>query len=367
VTVTHPVDDRTLTVTFQVLVVEDGTEEPTVVSIAVTTPPTVTEYQVGEALDLTGLVVTATLSDGSTRQVAAGDLTVTGYDPSLVGTQTVTVAVGGFSATFQVTVAAPPAPVTLTGLQVVTPPAVGTYIQGTALDLTGLVVEATYSDGNTRPVPVDSLTVSGFDPLAVGEQTVTLTLLGAHGDSAQAAFTVTVTSPPPGPGPGDGSGPGAGGGAPDSGAPDATTPAPPAGSASELRTSDGVSGGLSSQRVQAGGTVTVTASGFAAGETVQVWLYSSPVFLGRVVADAAGVVTTTVTIPAGLAAGAHSLVLVGETSGLVYVGELEVVASGVLSTTGATGVVWLALAAGVLLVAGSWLVVARRRGVAVRV
>jgi LPXTG-motif cell wall-anchored protein len=374
VTVTHTAGDQDLTATFQVTVVEPGTEQPTVVSIAVTTPPTVTEYLVGDPLDLTGLVVTATLSDGSTRVVPAGDLTVTGYDPSAAGTQTVTVTVGGASATFPVTVTAPPEPVTLTGLRVVTPPTVDRYVQGAALDLTGLVAEATYSDGSTRAVGVDELVVSGFDPLTVGEQTVTLTLVGADGVEVQATFVVTVTATPPGdggpgdggPGGGSGSGggeaPGDGGTTPDHGSPAGPgTPAPPAGSASELTTSDGVSGSVSVPRVAPGGSVTVTARGFQAGESVQVWLYSTPTFVGRAVADAAGVVTATISVPAGLATGTHSVVLVGESSGLVWVGEFDVVAAGALATTGTSGVAWLAVVAGLVLASGAGLVVVRRR------
>lgn len=46
---------------------------PTLESIAITTPPTKTAYTVGETFDLSGMVVTATYSDGTTA-------TVTGYD-----------------------------------------------------------------------------------------------------------------------------------------------------------------------------------------------------------------------------------------------------------------------------------------------
>lgn len=61
-----------------------------VTGIAVTSAPSVTTYPVGSALDLTGLVVTATLSDGTT-QVLLGDVyTVSGYSPAVLGAQVVT-------------------------------------------------------------------------------------------------------------------------------------------------------------------------------------------------------------------------------------------------------------------------------------
>ena len=43
--------------------------EPDLVSIAVTTPPTKTAYTAGETLDLTGMVITATYSNETTKPV----------------------------------------------------------------------------------------------------------------------------------------------------------------------------------------------------------------------------------------------------------------------------------------------------------
>jgi hypothetical protein len=63
-------------------------------SVSVRTPPTKTTYAVGQALDLTGLVVTADYTDGVKGEVLArgyGGYAVSGYDPNASGTQTVTV------------------------------------------------------------------------------------------------------------------------------------------------------------------------------------------------------------------------------------------------------------------------------------
>lgn len=59
-------------------------EEDTLQSIAVTTPPTKTEYVAGETFDPTGMVVTATYASGATKDVTNA---VT-FDPSLVADQT---------------------------------------------------------------------------------------------------------------------------------------------------------------------------------------------------------------------------------------------------------------------------------------
>ncbi|WP_203675763.1 HtaA domain-containing protein, partial [Cellulomonas phragmiteti] len=71
--------------------------------------------------------------------------------------------------------------------------------------------------------------------------------------------------------------------------------------------------GLTSGAVVAGGVLTLTADGFAPGEAgVRVELHSDPVVLARgLVADASGVVTTSVTVPAATPAGRHTLVVVG--------------------------------------------------------
>lgn len=65
-------------------------------------PPTKLVYVVGEALDLDGMVV-AGIYDDSTEETIT-DYTVSGYDPSVVGQQTVYVAYAGDSVSFDVTV-----------------------------------------------------------------------------------------------------------------------------------------------------------------------------------------------------------------------------------------------------------------------
>ena len=57
-----------------------------------------TDYLVGEALDVTGLVVTAEFSDGSSEVVSDKDYIVTGFDNSVIGTNTITINYNGVSA-----------------------------------------------------------------------------------------------------------------------------------------------------------------------------------------------------------------------------------------------------------------------------
>ena len=60
--------------------------------------PTKTEYEIGDELDLTGLVVTAHYSDGS--EVAVEDYEVSGFDSSTAGEKTITVTYQDKTTTF---------------------------------------------------------------------------------------------------------------------------------------------------------------------------------------------------------------------------------------------------------------------------
>lgn len=83
------------------------------VGIAANYPPTAsirvakpikTIFGKGDALELGGLVVTAVGADGNERTLAANEYEVSGYDPTKLGEQTITVTAEGKTATFTVTV-----------------------------------------------------------------------------------------------------------------------------------------------------------------------------------------------------------------------------------------------------------------------
>lgn len=75
--------------------------ETQLVGIEITTPPTKTEYLVGEEFDPRGMVVTATYSDGSTETVTDYTMTINGFNSdNATDSQTVTISVSwnGFTA-----------------------------------------------------------------------------------------------------------------------------------------------------------------------------------------------------------------------------------------------------------------------------
>jgi hypothetical protein len=122
---------------------------PTAVTgITVTTPPTKIQYNLGEELDTTGMVVTAAYSDGST--VAVTGYAVSGYDKTTLGNKTVIVTYSGKNAEFTVNVIDP------TRQTVATPTlsvAAGTYnvAQSVALSCTTENATIYYTTDGSNP------------------------------------------------------------------------------------------------------------------------------------------------------------------------------------------------------------------------
>ena len=162
--------------------------KPTLTGITLNTVNVKKAYNYGEALNLAGLVVTANYSDNTTAAVT--DYTtnpVNGTTLNTVGEQVVTITYQSFNAEFTVTVNK-----VLTVITLNTENVKKDYYTGDALDLTGLVVTANYSDNTTANVtdyvanPANGAVFS-----AVGEQTVTITY-----QQKTATFKVTVTKAP---------------------------------------------------------------------------------------------------------------------------------------------------------------------------
>jgi len=141
-------------------------------------PPTKTEYQYGEELDLAGLVVTVVYADGFTENRT--DYTVSGYSALTVGEQTVTVSYRAVSASFTVTVITD-----VTGIEITSLPTKTEYKQGETFSSDGLVVSTINTAGEKEAIT--DYTLSGFDSAVLGEQTVTASYAGFT-----ASFTVNV-------------------------------------------------------------------------------------------------------------------------------------------------------------------------------
>ena len=145
------------------------------------TPPAKTVYEKGEALDLSGAVITAHHGTGKSFDIPVTPDMVSGYDPEKSGKQTLTVTYGGRQITFDVTVAGD-----VTGWQA---PWHTIYEQGEPLDVEqGFLTIGSGEDSHTVYITADM--VSGYDPNKLGKQTLTVSYQG----KAQFTYEIEVLS-----------------------------------------------------------------------------------------------------------------------------------------------------------------------------
>jgi LPXTG-motif cell wall-anchored protein len=127
---------------------------------------------------------------------------------------------------------------------------------------------------------------------------------------------------------------------------------------------------LASYAVQLGGTDTAHGTGFDANEGVNGFIHSARVFIGHTTSNGNGVANLTFTVPTTLAAGHHTVELVGQRSGVAESVGLTVVAGAGSSASSGSGLPFTggndilpmtAAGVGLVLVGGLALVAARRR------
>lgn len=132
---------KTITVTAsgKTTTFEISVSEASITAISVTTMPTKTNYHIGKEFDSTGIVVTATASDGNTIDVTK-DCTYSGFGSSSPKTNTITVTYGILTTTFDVTIMQP---LSITGGNYSS----DTYFVGETTDISVYSITVSYSDG----------------------------------------------------------------------------------------------------------------------------------------------------------------------------------------------------------------------------
>ena len=142
------------------------------IDIKITSLPDKTEYiDSEEEFDVEGLGVSAVFSDGTVLPVEGYSVAV----PSLTtpGRKAVLVYYGGLTASFFINVSRAP----ISGITIVSLPDKTDYLEGETISLSGLKVQADYSDGRPSTVVTD-YKVKGIDtsvPAVPGRYTVTVT------------------------------------------------------------------------------------------------------------------------------------------------------------------------------------------------
>jgi hypothetical protein len=181
--------------TTKVILVEKGgggggSSSVALSGIEVTTPPTKTKYLAGDTFDPTGMVVTGSYT---LEGVAWTTQEITGYtcSPTTLtdGTTAITITYTENRITKTTTT---PVSVThkLTSIKVSTNPTKTTYEYGDTLSTTGMVVQATYSDGTTANVSGYSCSPTSLT--TVGSSITITVSYSENGVSKTTTFTVVV-------------------------------------------------------------------------------------------------------------------------------------------------------------------------------
>ncbi len=185
------VTGKTLTVTYNGLTTtyQINVTNP-VSSITLNPEPTKKTYKYGETLSLVGGSLDVVFESGATDTIALADSMISGFDPTILGNQIVTVTYGKNSAgadvttSYNVNVQDYVTGITVTGEK-------NSYNYGEVLDLTQGTVNVTMASGTpAAPVALNdaSVTVSGYSPTTTGNQTLTVTL-----GTQSTTYTVNVT------------------------------------------------------------------------------------------------------------------------------------------------------------------------------
>ena len=149
------------------------------------TRPTKLVYNVGETIDLTNGKVKEIMASGlATSPVAMTDsqVTITGFDTTIIGAKTITVKYKGFTKTFSITVVDP-----TSSMVIKTLPDKLDYKYGEELDLTGGTIQITKTSGSTQILNITKQMISGYNPKKLGSQVITVTY-----DGKTAEFSVNV-------------------------------------------------------------------------------------------------------------------------------------------------------------------------------
>lgn len=165
---------------------EISVAEKVVDSLEWVTQPSKTEYPQNDkafsSASFSDGVVKATFNDAEERELSLTETSVTGFDISKLGAQTVTVTYGGKSVTFDANVTEP-----VISKQYVTPPALTNYADGEALNLAGMQIVTEMNNGYVSTLDVsgaEDITISLDDasditaPLSNGEKTLNVSYNG---------------------------------------------------------------------------------------------------------------------------------------------------------------------------------------------
>lgn len=165
INVSYTYHDKTVSTYFSI------TMKPKLTGIVVTSKPTKIVYIMGEQFNKDGMVITAKLSDGTTKNVSSLCKT-SGYDCESPGVKTITVTYSYATQTFSKTFSIVMMP-KLKSISIESKPKKLSYDIGETFDSDGMVIKATFSDDSTKDITA-KCTLSGFDSSSSGKKIITV-------------------------------------------------------------------------------------------------------------------------------------------------------------------------------------------------
>ena len=153
-----------------------------IVAIEVTTSPK-TEYTEGDDFSAENGILTLTYNTDETETIDLSEATITGYDNTKVGEQTLKIEYQGMETTLTVTVKIKKA---LASISVTTSPKTE-YTEGDDFSAENGILTLTYNTDETETIDLSEATITGYDNTKVGEQTLKIEYQGM-----ETTLTVTV-------------------------------------------------------------------------------------------------------------------------------------------------------------------------------
>ena len=135
----------------------------TLSSIAITNNPTRTTYSEGEKFDKAGMVITATYSDGTKKEITNYSINLTEALKTTDTKVVITYTENNVTKTVEqkITVTPKTTSITLTSIKITKAPTKTKYTEGEKFSKNGMVITAAYSDGTTKEITNYSISPSG--------------------------------------------------------------------------------------------------------------------------------------------------------------------------------------------------------------
>ena len=182
-TVSYTENGETKTTTYNVSV------KDTVTAISMKKTPK-TEYKYNEPLDLSNGTITITKGSG-TKDIAITENMVSGYDPTKLGKQTITITYGGKTTSYEVNVKD-----YVTGISITPNAITGTYNDELEALINGndIIYTVTYAKaGATSPRALTESMVAGYNKTSLTAQNLTVTYADKDANSYTNGKTFTTT------------------------------------------------------------------------------------------------------------------------------------------------------------------------------